>query len=133
MSHKREDFEIRSLYSTSAPRQNCTIRCSVGRRSPCPVYLHSDGRIFARCPEFWPTEEDAEKILDKYYPESKHIWKHGDVFRRESGVCHIYLMLDSSPIACCVRSKYEHPSVLAPNVNVCLADATFLFNIKDKL
>ena len=122
MSYKREDFEIKRFQGGHG---NWMICCST---SPGPVYLHSDGRIFTRCPEYWPAREHAEEILDKYYPEPKHVWKHGDVFVVQNfpmiclceGTSRRVYHLTSGHMATCSMESY-------------LKDATFLFNIKDKL
>ena len=99
-------------------------------------YMHGDGSVFHRCGEYWPTREQAQAVLDKYQPP--HVWKHGDVFKRESGTVLIYLIVNKGPVIYSVYSPYHvypgyHPMVAAPNPEVCLSDATFLFNIKDKL
>jgi hypothetical protein len=95
-------------------------------------HLHCDGSVYHMCPEYWPTREQAQAVLDKHRP---HVWKHGDVFRRKSGAVDIYIMLNAGPIVYNLRSKYYrgHPGTAAPDYKVCLADAKFLFNIKDKL
>jgi len=121
MSYKREDFKVRKLY------RNWMICCSTGRTDS--VHLHSDGSVFAHCPEYWPTREHAEQILDEYYPKPKHVWKNGDVFKIQ-GYPMIYLCegmslprvhhLTSGHMATCSIESY-------------LKDATFLFNIAEKL
>lgn len=90
------------------------------------VIQSDDGRMFFIHSRFL-------KLVD-----SPHVWKHGDVFRRKSGVILIYLVVNDGPIVYCIRSEYYfdfdcHPASAAPDLKKCLTDATFLFNIKDKL
>jgi hypothetical protein len=61
--------------------------------------------------------------------ESKHIWKHGDVFKNE-GVDEpqIYLEPSSGPMTCLLKSPNR-----AGTPGIQLKGAAFLFNIKDKL
>jgi len=123
MSYKREDFEVRSLHS-----KHWKICCSTGLG---PVYLHSDGRIFACCPEYWPTRIHAEKILDRYYPKPKHVWEHGDVFMNTAGVGMVCIRIYAEPlrvycIGPCTGHDFEETTIY-------LETGKFLFNIKDKL
>ncbi len=90
-------------------------------------FLHSDGTKLPRG-EFWPTKEQAQAVLDKH--QSGHVWVHGDVFRREAGVVMVYLVThEMGPVVYLLG--YSGPA--RGTIDVCLADATFLFNIKDKL
>lgn len=66
-----------------------------------------------------------------------HVWEHGDVFERGSGVVLIYIELYGGPHVYDLRAadhwdKSFHPYD-AGDLLTCLADATFLFNIKSKL
>ena len=96
-------------------------------------YLHSDGVVYP-CGEYWPTEEQAQAVLDKFQP--KHVWKHGDVFKASWGSVLVYIVLDAESLAYCMLGdyscsrEYTHPSTVTPNTQVCLDNATFLFNIK---
>jgi len=101
----------------------------------CPFYvldginnfLHSDGSIFDT-PEYFPTKEDAQKVLDKFQPE--HKWEHGDVFKTSDGFLMLY-----------IHSTHCEPQVIyliAIMAATCkpdayLIDAEFLYNIKEKL
>lgn len=100
------------------------------------IYLHSDGQSLSTI-EFWPTREHAQAVLDKFYPEPKHEWEHGDVFR-SNGMDHGQTMVYLHP-----EKRYEKrkPSVVYVSsdtyayseVDVYLIGAKFLFNIKDIL
>ena len=92
--------------------------------------LHSDGNIYYGFPEYFPTREAAQKVLDKFFPKPKHEWKHGDVFRRKSGIVMVYLVThEMGPVVYLL--DYSGPG--RGTTDVCLADAKFLFNIKEKL
>ena len=96
-------------------------------------YLHCDGRSLRVC-EYFPTQEDAQAILDKFQPKPKHVWKHGDVFRSGVGFnpVMIYMKYESSskfPQAFCLNGPIGDPAI---NL-ACLNNAKFLFNIKDKI
>ena len=120
MLYKREDFEVRITRN----RWGAQVFKIVDYNHN---YLHSDGSVY-NCGEYWPTREHAEQILDEYYPKPKHVWKNGDVFKIqnfpmmclcESTSRRVY-HLTSGHMATCSMESY-------------LKDATFLFNIKDKL
>ena len=89
-------------------------------------YLHSNGKVYGTR-EYWPTPELAQAVLDKYQPP--HVWEHGDVFENWGGVIMIYLMPNTGP---------EVRSIVCQCTGTCnvisqLEDATFLFNIREKL
>ena len=92
-------------------------------------YLHSDGSI-QPCGEYWPTEEQAQTVLDKYYP---HKWKHGDVFETSRGFNMMYL----APNAYHARPRVIYleniMEATCPVEEYCNSTTTFLFNIKEKL
>lgn len=95
-------------------------------------YLHSDGCVY-NVREYFPTKKIAQKVLDKFFPKPEHKWKHGDVFK--SGLNHHLLMvyleiLNKQPIAFCLESPISGPTT---GIYGDLADATFLFNIKEKI
>ena len=116
------------------PGYNYCICDDVGK------YLHSDGSVLSSS-EFWPSKEEAEAVLEKFYPEPKHMWKHGDVFF--GGGC------GSKRPKIYIHIKGKKPQVFhlfcPENGNQGLeacgdvksytegSDTTFLFNIKDKL
>ena len=88
-------------------------------------FLHSDGTKLPRG-EFWPTKEQAQAVLDRHQP--KHVWVHGDVFTvgrypmvyiREGSSVYIYHLTPCHTVTHTLKTY--------------LKDATFLFNIKDKL
>ena len=137
MLYSRKDFEIMPYshkgYPSGNPHRN--VFCI---RTEDRHYLHSNGRIYLGCVEDWPSQIHAEEILDKWFPKPMHVWEHGDVFTRKGGVVLVYLVVDAGSIVYSVYSpshlhKNYHPVNAAPDPKVCLADATFLFNIKDKL
>lgn len=97
-------------------------------------YLHCDGRVIDVC-EYFESKEAAQKVLDKYYPEPKHVWEHGDVFRFETSsdfgimiYIHYYSAKDD-PFVCYVNKAYKSYGEL----DYYLENAKFLFNIKEKL
>ncbi len=98
-------------------------------------YMHRDGEMIKGAPEYWPARELAQAVLDKYQPE--HVWEHGDVF--ESGdpitsgiMMYVYPIIShkTEPILVYINQGYYPPT---KGINTYLKDATFLFNIKDKL
>ena len=101
-------------------------------------YLHSDGAVYDnQYAEWWPTEEQAQAVLDKYPP--KHVWVHGDVFRWDESDGYwsvmIHLKLADGPVVYCLmdifrRDANYHPALADPSPEYLLANATFLFNIK---
>lgn len=92
-------------------------------------FLHSDGSIYGTA-EYFPTKAVAQKVLDKYYPKPKHEWSHGDVFKRKSGAVMVYLVIYGvGPIVYLL--DYSGPG--KGMIDICLADAKFLFNIKEKI
>ena len=92
-------------------------------------HLHSDGSVY-RTPEYWPTRELAQAVLDKYQP--KHVWEHGDIFM-SGNLLMIYIQYcyDKLPQAICLNPPVHGPAT--GRMNARLARSTFLFNIKDKL
>ena len=98
-------------------------------------HLHSDGKVLDSR-EYWPTEEEAQAVLDKFYPKPKHVWEHGDVF-----LCEGCIMIYMNPKYC------EHgPQVFYIGTNSGYSDldasdlaqnyikhAKFLYNIKEKI
>jgi len=95
-----------------------------GAFSPC--YLHSDGRALSTR-EFFPSREDAQAVLDKFYPKQEHVWVHGDVFENVAGI-QIYLEPFNGPI---VVNLQHTKSSGTPDVQ--LPDSKFLFNIGEKI
>lgn len=88
-------------------------------------YLHSDGVVYP-CGEYWPTEKQAQAVLDKFQP--RHKWVHGDVFANVVSDRWIYLCPESVPI---VVDMNRAGGGGTPECQ--LEGATFLFNIKDAL
>jgi hypothetical protein len=103
-------------------------------------YLHSNGDVIPEHCEYWPTEEQAQAVLDKFRPPPPpHVWKHGDVFRYSSGAIMIYIQLDKGEsLAYCLQSsayrprENYHPSG-AGDQSYLFEEVEHLFNIKDKL
>jgi len=79
----------------------------------------------------------AEEVLEKYYPKPKHIWKHGDVFNYGDGSIMMYLEFCGGRVPEVVLLRDKCPDIEKPakfgNVEKCLENAEFLFNIKEKL
>lgn len=91
-------------------------------------YMHSDGNVY-RTREYWPTRELAQAVLDKYQPP--HVWEHGDVFRTTQGWIMMYHRFFSNPPqVMCIVGLCDGPSEMMERN---LQDATFLFNIREKL
>ena len=44
-------------------------------------YLHSDGNWFKLCPEWWPTRELAQVVLDKYQSETEKTCKDCEYYK----------------------------------------------------
>lgn len=89
-------------------------------------YLHSDGSITSVA-EYFEIPTDAQRILDKYYPRPKHIWKHGDVFRNCLGIW-IYLKRNAGAVTINLERTNSDGT---PEHQ--LTNAKFLFNIKGKI
>ena len=92
-------------------------------------YLHSDGSIY-RTGAYFPTREDAQKVLDKFQP--KHVWVHGDVFM--SGclpMIYFEYACQKAPQAICLTRPIAGPAL--GNMDHRLKTAKFLFNILEKL
>lgn len=115
-------FEIRSNFSDSH------FYICTEKEQPKFKYLHCDGRVINVC-EYFESKEAAQKVLDKYYPKPKHKWVHGDVFRRKSGTVMVYLVTgDMGSVVYLL--DYSGPGKGV--IDICLSDARFLFNIKEK-
>ena len=104
------------------------IRDYAGSR---PVYLHCDGRVI-NVREYFETAVAAQKVLDKFQPEPKHEWKHGDVF--ESGhpsnpgiMMYVKILKARSIIYLKSNMKVFDP------IQCYLDGANFLFNIEEKI
>jgi len=100
-------------------------------------FLHSDGRVL-RTREYWPTEEQAQAVLDKYRLEPPHVWVHGDVFAQENGdYPKIYIhVIDEEPQVfhfCGLTGNRGLPALNTAKVYTDWPGTVFLFNIKDKL
>ena len=96
-------------------------------------FMHSDGSIYSCC-EYFPTEEQAQAVLDKFQP--KHVWVHGDVFRKNTTgtpMIYVYTSVDGPMLYSLRPINDQYPTAAAFDVNSHLDTATFLFNIKDKL
>jgi len=89
-------------------------------------HLHSDGKILDSR-EYWPTEEEAQAVLDKFYPKPQHVWEHGDVFSNSCGI-QIYLKRQGGEFTINLERENSNGT---PYVQ--LNGAKFLFNIKEKI
>ena len=66
--------------------------------------------------------------------KKEHVWKHGDVYRRESGSVLIYLVIAGEPLTYFVYSPNHHINPLGTgDLFTTLSGATFLFNIADQV
>lgn len=92
--------------------------------------MHSDGKIYSGCYEYFPTQEDAQKVLDKFQPG--HVWEHGDVFANKLGQIMLYIQ---------VYNRFHQVISFADgpdhswnyDVGINLRNVKFLFNIRSKL
>ena len=121
------------MFKVSQFRNNNNFTVSDGNKN----YLHSDGRVFYRCGEYFPTEADAQAVLDKFYPKPEHVWEHGDVFESghpvNSGIM-MYIRQDEGGKVKKVRVIYLNTDTYpcSPPESY-LNGAKFLFNIKEKI
>ena len=91
--------------------------------------LHSDGSIYETT-EYWPTRELAQAVLDKYQPVPKHVWKHGDVFKTPGYLIMMFVKTHDKP----AKVIYLNDDMNATcKTQEYLGNATFLFNIREKL
>ena len=109
------------------------MHCCIRNTTNLNQYLHSDGQVFDT-PEYWPTEVDAQAVLDKFYPKPEHVWEHGDVFESGNGNGNIMIYMKyegsgKSPQAFCIHGPIGGPALSLD----CLDGAKFLFNIKEKI
>ena len=99
--------------------------------------LHSNGKIYLHCFEYFPTYEDAQAVLDKFYPKPQHVWEHGDVF--ESGYpanqgIMMYIHQDEGHVKRPPQVIYlnDDTYTFSPPEKY-LKGAKLLFNIKEKI
>lgn len=92
-------------------------------------YLHSDGSI-TKVTEYFETSADAQRVLDKFYPEPEHVWEHGDVFKNHA-FTFIYLKRNDGVM---VANVLHTGGNSTPEFQMRpAAEVKFLFNIKEKL
>jgi hypothetical protein len=117
---RREDFELQQWTSNNTWSINY----------PGRYYLHSDGSLYCRAGEYWPTKKGAQAVLDKYYPP--HEWVHGDVFKNRNTTKMIYIANHNATrrAVYCVEGTCDLDH---SDVDRHLDGATFLFNIREKL
>ena len=117
-------------YMQNGDLDHCCVRDSYDLNR----YLHSDGQVF-NTPEYWPTKEAAQAVLDKFYPKPKHVWEHGDVFKSVHKFIPdvmMYLHPEKKHGKRGPRVVYMSSDTYAYGpINQYLADTKFLFNIKD--
>ena len=96
-------------------------------------FLHSDGAIYCTI-EYFPTEVDAQAVLDKFYPKPEHVWENGDVFASSVScghmIYHRYRCSDKKDQVISLSINVGGP---ATNMDECMKSAKFLFNIKEKI
>lgn len=118
-------------------------------------YLHSDGVVYP-CGEYWPTQEQAQAVLDKYrYIEKsvrlvrsysmgvasflakitpKHVWVEGDIGVNSFGDVVEFTYCTSSRLPQILfLTGDDRGSYKGWDDSIDPGEATFLFNIKDKL
>lgn len=98
------------------------------------MYLHCDGRVINVC-EYFESYAAAKKVLDKYYPKPEHVWKHGDVFNSGGEWPKIYIKVyGQQPRVFHLRGASNGEGMVTCGcLNEHLNNATFLFNIREKL
>jgi len=96
--------------------------------------LHSDGSVYETT-EFFPTEEAAQAVLDKFYPKPKHVWEHGDVFipakNPNSPMIYMHYVIEREDQVFSLNSVIGGPAI--GTVDEYINGAKFLFNIREKL
>ena len=106
----------------------------------CGWHLHSNGMVYLRAPEFFPTRKDAEAVLAKYpdakIPKPERKWKSGDVFEvpgLSSRMIYIRHFPDfqneCGSTFCLSRCGCD----MGHKGDNFLKDAKFLFNVNDYL
>ena len=97
-------------------------------------YLHCDGRVIDVC-EYFESKEAAQAVLDRFYPEPEHVWKHGDVFTPTNNTDEVMIYLETfrGVELFCVGNGKPCLADHRPSITTWLKDAIFLFNIKEKL
>jgi hypothetical protein len=94
-------------------------------------YMHSDGVVYHRCGEYWPTRKLAQAVLDKY--QQPHVWEHGDVLILGGGTIATYHCLAFPHSVPAIFSLSGYKAFHGDTVPRALASAEFLFNIREKL
>jgi len=130
-------FEIKSNFGDS----HFFIRTEKGQ--PKFKYLHCDGRVIDVC-EYFESREAAQAVLDKFYLEPEHEWKHGDVFTPGAGfagpMIYMHYCTQNHKFSTCEHPRQDQVFSLgeniggpAMNMDACMKGAKFLFNIKEKI
>ena len=114
------------MYMQNSDLYHCCVRDSHDLNR----YLHSDGQVF-NTPEYWPTKEAAQKILDKFYPKPEHVWEHGDVFKNSNGC--IMICVANGALGKLKVYYLSTGYTVSCSADVYFDNAIFLFNIKEKL
>ena len=74
--------------------------------------------------------ERQQKEIEKNPP---HKWEHGDIYKSNTGCIMVYLKFTSGPpLTVCIRGR-TGGMVERKHFDNALKDATFLFNIREKL
>lgn len=93
-------------------------------------YMHRDGEVVPDCTERWPTEEQAQAVLDKFQPPLPlRVWEHGDVFQNCVGTW-IYLIWNDEPHVLDLNMSQAEGTL---EVQLRGDDVEFLFNIRNIL
>lgn len=91
-------------------------------------YMHRDGEIVLDACEYWPTEEKAQAVLDKFQSSLlSRVWVHGDVFQNCVGTW-IYLIWNDEPH---VLDLNRSQTGGTPEIQLEGDDVEFLFNVND--
>jgi len=125
------------MFHVFTSRSRIIERYSIYDSANSCQFLHSDGRALFT-PEYFPTEADAQAVLDKFYPKPEHVWRHGDVF--ESGhpsnpgiMMYIRLQEGGSKIHPAQVIYLKDGTYTVSPASKYLINTKFLFNIREKI
>ena len=107
-------------------------------------YLHSDGKIYRDAAEYWPTNVDAQAVLDRFCPKhgiikNGRLWKHGDVFRSfKNGELMMLTIIENARLekTCNVfylPNRVGYVRCSKTPIDEYLDKGVFLYNISEKL
>ena len=130
-------FTVHEDYS-KRPAKDDNRRCWV---ESCGWHLHSNGKVYLRAPEFFPTRKDAEDLLAKFpdakIPEPERDWKNGDVFiLAPENDSHSHTMIFIKRVNSAAGNVYCLDYMgcdMDHKTDDFLRDAKFLYNVNEHL